>query len=245
MSRTRQNDEGGSANPATRFLRWKSSEQAWVWYDKEKEANCTLPMETPFIVLDQLATVSGFDERKNAGIWSNEVRSIQRDVLHVHAGKEPVFTGVWREVKANITGAEFASSVYALAKIGDEYQLVNFQIKGCALGPWIDFVKDVGGTKALYENTVIAVTDTEKDKKGATEFYRPVFRVISKKLSPEASAQADEADKKLQAYLDGYFKAASREEPGQDAASAEDAAPEEAPEYNDGGEEIDTTLVPF
>lgn len=202
MSRTRQTEQ--SHNPASLFLRWSSDLKVWEWYDKEEKIRKPISKETPFIVLDALSTVAGYVDDKG-GIWANEVRNIREEPLRVHIGKEHAFTGLWEEVKTRVPNAKFATSLYAMARVNGEYKLVNFKLSGCALGPWIDFVKELGGMGKLYDNTVVNVSGTVEGKKGKVTFNSPVFKVVSRELTPEASEKADDLDRELQAYLDEYF----------------------------------------
>jgi len=63
-----------------------------------------------------------------------------------------VATGTWSDVKVT-QGAKFTKSIYAMAKTGSEdYELINFQVKGAALTAWIEFVDSVMVT-AVYTTT--------------------------------------------------------------------------------------------
>lgn len=201
MSRTRSNSQG-SSNPATKYLGWDTQASAWEFYDKENKQSCTLPSSTAFIVLDQLNTAKGWDDRKG-GLWSNEVRSVA-DQLTIRSKDGVVATGTWSEVKTT-NGIKFTKSVYAMAKVGEGYELVNFQLKGCALTAWIEFQDSIGGQSKLEGDVVVAVKDVVADKKGAVSFNKPVFGIVAESLSPAASEEADGMDSDLQHYLDSYL----------------------------------------
>lgn len=199
-------------NPAELFLKWSSDSKAFYYYDKNQDKEVTIPNNTPFIVLDTLNTCAGYDKNKQAGLWSNEVRNIKRDVMYLRAGKALVKEGVWSEIKG-YSGVKFAKSVYAIAKIEGEYMLVNFKMAGCASSVWFDFVREVGGEKALYGDLVVACADAEGPlKNGSTVYYQPNFKVVTRKLSEEASELAIKADKELQSYLRDYFNKSAPEE---------------------------------
>jgi len=93
-----------------------------------------------------------------------------------------------------------------MAKVGEGYELVNFQLKGCALTAWIDFQDKAGGSSQLEGDIVVAVTDAVEDRKGAVTFNKPVFNIVSNTLSNEAALQADKMDGTLQEYLSSYLK---------------------------------------
>jgi len=204
MSRSNP-QEDTAKNPATKFLRWDSDKNVWRYWDKEAEERRELPMNTPFIFLDSLFAATGFNQPKNCGIWSNEVRNVKHQLV-VQDKDGEVFSGTWQEVKAKLDYAKFCTSVYAMAKVGDGYELVNFQLSGCALGPWIDFVKEQGGQKELEGDIVLTVKEYEHKKIGRVEFNAPVFGVATRKLTDEARAQAEEMDKTLQQYLAVYLE---------------------------------------
>ena len=227
MSRTRNTSTGGgSSNPATKFLEWDTQSGDWKYWDKEASTEKHLPISTAFIVLDQLNTVKGFSEAKQTGLWSNEVRGIG-DKLTVRNKDGMVATGTWSDVKVT-QGAKFTKSIYAMAKTGsDEYELINFQVKGAALTAWIEFVDSVGGDIGLYVDTVIAIKEATDEKKGAVKFKKPLFAVVSNSLSNEAAARADYYDNILQDYLDDYLGYAKEPDPTDAGNSgADDFAPE-------------------
>ena len=201
MSRTRSNT-AGSSNPATKFLEWDTQASAWEFWDKENKVSKTLPINTAFIVLDQLNTAKGWDDRKG-GMWSNEVRSVG-DALTVRCKDGILATGTWSDVKTT-NGIKFTKSVYAMAKVGSDYELVNFQLKGCALTAWIEFQDEVGGSSKLEGDVVVSIKEAVADKKGAVSFNKPVFAIVSNSLTDEAALQADRMDAELQAHLDAYL----------------------------------------
>ena len=213
MSRTNPSTNSGSTNPASKFIEWDSAKAKWKYYDKDKKQEFTLPMDTPFIVLDQLSTVKGFSESGGSGYWANEVRKMS-DKLTLRTKQGIVAVGKWSELKANpvCTGAKFSKSVYAMAKVVSEYELVNFQFSGCASMPWFDFVKLSGGDSGIYGDIVVACKEYTDERKGSNKYKAPKFSIIGKSLSPEAAEQADNMDKLLQAHLDAYFGQAKEEE---------------------------------
>ena len=203
MSRTKPRSTG-SSNPAAKFLQWNTQASAWEFYDKEAQESKTLPQDTGFIILDQLITAKGWDDRKNSAIWSNEVYTVG-DKLTLRNKDGIIATGIWSEVKT-VHGVKFTQSVYAMAKVGSDYELVNFQLKGCALTAWIEFEDKVGGSNKLEGDVVVAVTEAVEDRKGAVSYNRPVFNIVSNTLSNEAAVQADMMDVRLQEYLSSYLK---------------------------------------
>jgi len=247
MSRSRP-AENKAKNPASMFIEWKSNEEAFTHYVKDEDGtgkNVKLPLDTKFIVLDQLSTVTGFDDYYGTRYWSNEVRYIGKDELAVCVfvkGKDKskvkvLKKGTWKEIKGK-TDAKYAKSIYAMAKIDDEYQLVNIKLAGACLTSWITFLEKIGGDSAIYGETVVSVDKVEKMKKGAVNYTTPIFKIASKKLSQEAMDKAMELDATLQTYLDQYL------ETKQSPALAEESTEEVIEEEPDLTEE-EGDLPPF
>lgn len=226
MSRSNPSD-ATQKNPTRKFLKWDSGNSQWKYWDKEKEEELTLDPKTPFIVLDQLATVTGYVKNKKSGLWSNEVRNSNKSDLRVQDKDGEVFTGIWSAVKEKVSDAKFAASVYAVAKINGAYELVNFQLKGCSLGPWFDFVKELGGPQELEGDLVINISSAKPGKTGSVTYNSPVYNVVTRDLTDAARQEATDADKTLQTYLDAYFAASPEGVAG--AKHSEDVAAYKAP----------------
>ena len=212
-------------NPASQFWRWSSEQKCFVYWDKDKGEDGELvhvPENTPFIVLDQLNTVVGYDKESESGIYSNEVRNIKTQTFYVRAGKKMFAQGVWDEIK-KYSGPKFAKSVYALAKIDGEYKTVNIKMSGSACSEWFDFVKASGGERKLYEDVVIACVGADgPHKNGATVYFKPKFKVVSRKLSEDTGKLALDADKELQEYLKAHLDKPDLQEDVVEPASDED-----------------------
>lgn len=235
MSRTTNNATSGERNPAKKFLEWSSKDKAWTFWNKETEKREKVEKGVPFIVLDMLNTVSGYDSKAAARIWSNEVRSV-KDTFNVHKGDKPWQSGAWSDVK-DLKDIKFCKTVYALARIGDEYELVCFKLVGAAVGGWFEFLESIGGDKKVYGDVVVSVSGVEQKQTGSVTFFSPVFSVKGTELSAEAAKLADEADKKLQAYLEGYLSRGGKREEAEPETGSETA--DEFPEEEEGDD------VPF
>ena len=172
-------------------------------YDKEKKENVKTKYDIRFLFLDQLATMTGYSDTLQAGIWSNEVRSVKRDKLMVHAGKKQVFAGLYADAKVSVQGSKYAQSVYALGLIEGEYKLINLKLYGAALTAWISFQESVGGSRKLEGNVAVVCSGVEDKKKGATKYKVPVFDTLPAEKDEEEMAVI--ADEKLQNYLDAYL----------------------------------------
>lgn len=240
MSRTNQTDK--PRNPAQKFLRWKQADKCWSYWDKDAEERRKIPANTPFIVLDILSTATGFNDSKNCGIWANEVRNVG-DILEVKDKDGAVASGPWRKIKEKVHYAKFAASVYAFAKINGTPELVNFQLSGCALGPWIDFRNDFKGN-VMQDGVVISVTGTKAGKKGSVTFNSPVFEVVSNEISPESEDQANHMDEELQSFLSGYLADSPQARAAKEHSERMEAVQPDAPEQPDV-QEFPEDDVPF
>lgn len=197
-------------NPAKFFLKTKSKKEIVdgkevlvgqvIYYDKELQENVTVPTPFNFIVLDQLATIKGWSDADESGYWSNEVRSVGRDILTVRTSRGMKESGIWRDIKSSpsVAGAKYNSSVYVAYKGKDGLEIANLALTGAALNAWIEFTQ-----KHRINNNKVVLTDWADAKKGSVSYKTPVFEAV-----PMADAEKEEAielDKQLQAYLDEYF----------------------------------------
>lgn len=179
----------GTKNPAKKFIEFKNGK--FSFYDKENKKNIELEFPFRFIVCDELACISGFSDRHQCGISSNEVRNITEDTLNVRYRKGgTIASGKYQEIKPQIVeaGGRYTKSIYAVV----EGELVNIKLAGAALSAWIEKPK---GESAWVVNGVA------DGKKGATKYQFPVFEPDT---VPESSiTEATKIDQDFQTYLDG------------------------------------------
>ena len=170
-----------TTNPAKRFIEWQGGEGFFYYYDKEKQEKVKLPKKFQIIALDELATIKGFDERANSGIYSNEVRDTTKDTLTVKNFKgDQIAEGIYQSIKGDIisAGGKYCKSIYGVMVdkkgVGD---LVQISIKGSALGPFID------ASIRIDDGCVITFgVNPEEKKKGKTVYYEPTYEA---KVLPE------------------------------------------------------------
>jgi len=188
-------------NPAHRFLEWKGGKGDLQWYEKETKQNHVVKLPYTFIVLDELATITGFSDNDQSSFYSNEVRNVTKDEFNVK------IKGMTREVGlyANLTqtrskGAKYAKSVYIAYKEGTEWQIGNIKFSGASLTAWIEFSQ----ANKVQEGKV-ALTGSEEGKKGATVFQIPTFEWSS--FEGDEFNKAVALDRELQVYLSHYLTA--------------------------------------
>jgi hypothetical protein len=167
-----------------------------------------------FILLDELATVKGWHDPSESGIFANEVRDTRQDILVVRSFKGgELASGLYADIKDRIVavGGHFVASCYIAYKDGADLRLGNIRFKGAALSAWMDFKKqcpakkDSSGknVKAYYVDA-IKIHGFDQQKKGGTTFRVPQFQLVQ--LSEETNKQAIALDSELQAYLSEYLK---------------------------------------
>lgn len=198
---SRSNPSEHVTNPSTRRFEWKDGNV--VYYDKDKQQNVKVAKPFTFLLLDMLASVGGFHEPSNSGIYSNEIKAIGTATLTVKAGGKgkviQLIEGVYKQIKGDLAkmGGKFQQNVYiAFRDDGGELVIGTLKLKGAALSAWMDFGK--GKRKELYEQA-ISVVGSENGKKGRVEYTKPVFSFAE--MSAADNAAAVKLDEELQAYI--------------------------------------------
>lgn len=191
-------------NPATRFFQWKGGDGKLEFYDKEKQVRVNVPLPFTFMVLDELATITGFCKPEQSGYWSNEVRSTVKEELHVRTSKGTKYIGLYKNDQGIVQmpkGATYAKSIYIAYKTRNGYEIGNIKASGSALGAWIEF-----GNTCVTTNGKITMTKGDMQESPVGEFYAPVFTWLH--TTPEEDGAAIALDKDLQVYLSHYLAVA-------------------------------------
>lgn len=185
-------------NPAKHFLKVKSGKVSY--YDKESAENVEVPVPFEFIVLDQLATVKGWSDQDESGYWSNEVKSVGKDVLNVRTKAGLKASGIWRDIKGDVAvaGAKYHSSIYVAAKGRDGLEIQNLSLTGAALNAWIEFTQ-----KTNLKTNKVVLSGWSDGKKGAVSYKIPVFEAVA--LEDGELEEAKERARELKAYHEQYF----------------------------------------
>lgn len=193
-----QENENKVSNPAELFIEFKSEER-FHYYDKEKQEKVSMPDKFYGVILQRFATITGYDDEGNCGIYSNEVRNTTTDELVVKSFKRGVLAkGIYKkDILGKVTAAKFASSVYVALVNGSganaTFKLVNMKFKGAALSAFID-------SEAKEGDLVCFERNDELLKKGASKYYKPTITVVGK--APE---EHKETLKALDAKVNEYF----------------------------------------
>lgn len=214
---SRSNPTDGVRNPSTRWFEYASGSDGGVvrYYDKEAKQDVTVGETFQFILLDELATVKGWHDASDSGIFANEVRDTKQDVMVVRSFKGgELASGVYSSIRDRVgaMGGHFVASCYIAYKDADSKLAIgNIGFKGAALNAWVEFKKAAGTKKdaagkpvrAFYVDAV-KITGFQEGTKGRVTYRVPVFALAP--ISPESNAAAVELDKELQSFLDDYLK---------------------------------------
>lgn len=219
---SRSNPQQNQPHPCTRWHEWNGEHGTVRWYNKETKENVQVPLPFTFMVLDRLATVKGWHDASDSGIYANEVRDTTREPLVVKAFKGgQLAQGFYREIKDRVgnMGGYYVANIYLAYKELDVLHIGSIQFKGSALRAWMDFEKE--NRSEIWEQAVQIIGSVE-GKKGKVVFKTPVFKIA--KLSKESDEAAKKLDVTLQTYLDEYLKRNVKEQ----TTEAQPDAPEES-----------------
>jgi hypothetical protein len=210
MSRSHPTDNS-TANPSTRWFEWHGEKGVVRYYDTEAKQTVDVPLPFGFLLLDQLASIRGWHEASQSGIYSNEVRDTTQDVLVVKAFKAgQLYEGFYKQIKDSVNklGGYYTANCY-LAYKDEARQLAIgcLRLKGAALGAWMEFSK--AHRSDLYSKA-ITITSYTEGKKGRVIYRVPTFQ--SSVISEESHHQAIALDRELQAYLTAYLARNKREQ---------------------------------
>lgn len=192
---------GGSKNPATKFLEWKSDQKGFSYYDKGLAKNVEVPLPFKFVFLDELSTVKGWNDSSSSGIFANEVKYLSKEPMTVKAFKGgEIAKGLYNEIKERVknAGGHYSKSIYIMLEDGS---LANIQLKGSATQQWGEFVK---ANRQSITRTWINVASATESKKGKVVFSIPNFTIgadIEDLDARDADAKFDELEAYLKTYL--------------------------------------------
>lgn len=225
---SRSNPSDNAPNPSTRWFEWTGGNNGGFvrHYDKEAKANHNNPLPFTFIVLDELAKVSGWHEPSESGIYSNEVRDTRQEVMLVRSFKGgELANGLYASIRDRVgnVGGYFQASIYVAYKEGDALRLGNLAFAGAALQSWMEFKR---AHRADIYKGAVTITGYTEGKKGSVVYRVPIFAM--KALGDASNAQAIEFDKELQAYLKTYL-ARTREDQVKQVTKEETSPPTDEP----------------
>jgi len=192
------------SNPATKFLSWKSNDKQFSYYDKETKENVLVPLPLKFLVLDEMHSISGWNDATQSGIYSNEVKFISKETMTVKPFKgNEIAKGLYKDIKEKVksAGGHYVKSIYIMLEDGT---LANLQLKGSAVQKWGEFTAK--GKQRLVDEWVV-VDKAVDGKKGAVKFTTPDFRFLQS-ITDAESELADDCFNTLEAYMSTYLSKA-------------------------------------
>lgn len=229
---SRSNPSANLAHPCKRWFQVSGAEGDVSYYDKERNETVVVGSTFQFLLLDELATVGGFHEPSQSGIYSNEVRDTRTEPFNVRTfGGITMGKGLYQALREKIAvmGAKYIASCYIAYK-GDDgnLQLGNIRFKGSALSAWSDFKRDcplvdINGQKVKsYFADAVRIEGFKPAKKGATNYFVPQFRTVA--IPPAVNELANTLDAQLQDYLGAYLSRPVDATADEDADTADTAA---------------------
>lgn len=211
MSRSKPSTQGTS--PCTRYFKIGSGDGNVTYYDKQQEKTVTVGPRFQFLLLDELASVGGWHEPSQSGIYSNEVRDTRNEVLRVRTfAGQSLASGKYQDIREKIAvaGGKYVASCYIAYKDdAGKLALGNIQFKGSSLSHWMDFKKEcrtveVDGKRVkAYFADAIRIDGFKKAKKGSTNYFTPIFATVP--VPEEVNEMANALDAQLQEYLGEYL----------------------------------------
>ncbi|MBO9615590.1 MAG: hypothetical protein J7619_23035 [Dyadobacter sp.] len=200
---------GQTQNPASCFLEWRSDEGTFSFWDKDSETRVPIDLPLRFLVLKQMIRITGFDEIRQQGIYSNEVKDIRYSPFNVrYQDGTPLAKGLYSEIKPTLKAAmaQYSKSIYAMSEKGE---LICIRIKGQGLMSWENSIGK-GGQRWQDEWVSVADFETrEHNRDGQTETYSvPIF-----KFDGSLGKDQDEYAEGLYEQIDTYFKFAGSAQP--------------------------------
>lgn len=197
-------------NPAVKTLKWKNEkkskgkvvrETGWYYWDKNANdgegEDVMVEMPFTFMWLETATSFSGFHDKLEKGIYSNEILDIKTQKLTVRCNNETLNEGLYNAIKDAVkgVGGKYCQAVYGLMATNDGYEIVRFLMTGASATAWISFNKDAS-------NKTLAISCNGKKevemKTGAT-YDAPTFSYI--KGTPEFLEEADNRYKEVKEYF--------------------------------------------
>jgi membrane-bound inhibitor of C-type lysozyme len=196
-------------NPATKFLNWKSNDQQFAYYDKDKAENVEVKLPFKFLFLKQLQSVKGWSDALSGQIISNEVEFVGTQEINAvcyhknikgESTKTTIAKGLYSNIKDAVVsaGAKYHKSIYIMLEDGT---LANIQLKGASVKEWGDFFNK---SKSRLADEWVVVKSAKAGKKGAVKYFTPEF-TFERSITEDEAMQADAAFDVLDAYLQAYL----------------------------------------
>lgn len=219
------------SSPVTRTLSWKNKkvkredvidengkkgkkdvivrETGWYYYDKTANDgdgdNIKVDLPLNFLWLESAQSFSGYSEKKEQGIYSNEilvgpdaVKKYGKRKLTVKCGDSILEEGYYHDIKEAVKGhgGKFCIPVYAMVENDGNWEIWRFLMTGASGAAWMSF-----NNRTQNEKMMISCIDSvEVEMKTGAVYEAPVFKYI-----PTTANVLKEADEKCK-EVDKYFE---------------------------------------
>lgn len=189
---------GPVPNPSQYYLEWNQELSSFSYWDKDSSERREYPLPFKFAALKFMNSISGFDDNRKQGIFSNEISDTRSERFRVlYRDGVELAQGYYADIKdqVNGVGGRFTRSIYAVTPKG---VIVNIKLKGTQM---VNFgVIEKFGKR--WQDEWIEVKDFEiKTTKDGKEYSVPVFS-FSKSLSDSEIRGVDSAYKVVKHYFD-------------------------------------------
>lgn len=238
------NPNNSLPNPATRWFDWNGESGSVSYFDRDSKSVKHVGLPFVFILLDELASIRGWHDPSQSGIYSNEIRDSREDRLLVKAFKGGVLAdGLYRDIKDRISsmGGSFTTTCY-LAYKGDDSNLAigAIRFRGASLSAWMEFRRQ---HRRDFYSHAIQIGGFTEGKKGRIAFRTPNF--ACKSISEESIAIATALDRQLQNYLAEYLTRTRKDRVDDNTVPEKDPAELGATQPQTQWGEITDDDVPF
>jgi len=176
MSRSQPNTQ--IKNPCERWFKWEgeASKGYFSWY--EKETKQTHPVDQPFtfLVLDQLNTITGYDNDLQESYYANEIRNLKTETLTIRSKAGVKASGLYEHIKTQSKNFNFTKSVYIAFYDEDKnLKIGNIKFRGAGLSGLSENAIKANYDEAVVEAKVKAKTEKLNPVDVPIESYSPAF----------------------------------------------------------------------
>jgi hypothetical protein len=209
---------GESQNPTEKYLKWKSNDKSFTYWDKANETDVTVSLPFRFVFLQHYHTVKGWHDSSSSAIYANEVFQIGNQEMTVRAFKGgEIASGIYKDIKGkvNSAGGVYHRSIYVMLEDGT---IANLSIKGAVVKEWSDFYDF---SKNTIDNRWVEVNEAVDQKKGSVKYSTPKF-ALGDTLDTKSVKAADDAGDRVGLHMERYF--AKSMEVSEPATLADDLA---------------------
>ena len=194
-----------NTNPAKKYYKWESDNKVFSYYDKEKEENILVKLPFKFVTLGRpLITVKGFDQKIEKWMYSNEVQSVNDELIVKYFDKnlDEIARGKWNDIKEKVDskGGKYHLSIYGYDL--ETKEIINISIKGLGVGEWFTLQKDWGQRLA---DEIVCVKSYKDGLKGKTKFTYPSF-TLERSISDDELDLVLDSLTELKNYLKEYLE---------------------------------------